>query len=156
MARAYSDDLRRKILEAYGRGSGSLEELAQRVGVSHGYTKKIRKQQLRSGQMERVPQRYGTRSRTTPEIRAQLREMIRRQPDLTLAELQSRLYENSRVPLSVSRLWRVIRKMGLPLKKSRSTRRSRTRRKTGSAASRGGNRSSRLTPGSGWLWMRAE
>ena len=140
MARAYSDDLRRKILEAYGRGSVSLGELAQRFGVSPGYTKKIRKQQLRSGQMERVPQRYGTRSRTTPEVRAQLREMIRRQADLTLAELQSRLYESSRVQWSVSRLWRVIRQMGLPLKKSRSTRRSRTRRKTGSAARRGGNR----------------
>ena len=51
---AYSDDLRRKILEAYGRGSVSLAELAQRFGMSHGYSKKIRKQQLRRWCWEEV------------------------------------------------------------------------------------------------------
>lgn len=140
MARAYSDDLRRKILESYGRKSASLKELAQRFGVSHGYTKKIRKQQLRSGQMERIPQRYGGRRRATAEVQVQLREMLRRQPDLTLAELQDRLYENSRMQFSVSGLWRVIGRMGLPLKKSRSTPQSKTRRKHSSVVRHGGIR----------------
>jgi len=140
MARAYSDDLRRKILEEYERGRVSLEELAQRFGVSHGYTKKIRKQQQRSGQMERTPQRYGGRRRATAEVQAQLREMMRRQPDLTLAELQDKLYENSRVQFSVSGLWRVIGRMGLRLKKSRFTPKSKTRRKHSSAVRHGGTR----------------
>jgi hypothetical protein len=69
MARAYSDDLRRKILEAYGRGSGSLAGLAERFGVSHGYTTKVRKQQLRSGQIGRALQRYGRRGRCRPRRR---------------------------------------------------------------------------------------
>jgi transposase len=140
MARAYSNDLRRKLLEAYDRGEGSLRELAVRFAVSHGYTKKIRKQQLRSGQMERVAQRYGEHRRATVEWQGRLREMIRRQPDLTLAEMQQKLYEAHREQWSVSGLWRVIARMGLRLKKSRSTPPSKTRRKRSSAVRPGGNR----------------
>ena len=84
MGRPYSNDLRRKILEAYGRGGVSLAGLAEQFGVSYGYTKKLRKQQLRSGRMERVPQRHGGRRRATAKVQARLREMIRQQPDLTL------------------------------------------------------------------------
>src|SRR5271157_1202493 len=60
MPRAYSDDLRCKLLQVYVRSDIGLEELAKQFGVSYGYTKKIRRQQLQSGQRERVPQsRYG-------------------------------------------------------------------------------------------------
>ena len=60
MAQAYSNDLRCKILESYAREEGSLRELAERFAVSHGYTKKIHREQLHTGQMERKPQsRYG-------------------------------------------------------------------------------------------------
>src|SRR5713226_1343785 len=111
MAKAYSNDLRRKILERYQRGSGSLAELAERFGVSHGYTKKIRKQQLRTGQMERPAHRAGRRSRVTPEVEAQLRSWIREQPDLTLEELQQRLQESRSLYLSIGRLWGVLRQL---------------------------------------------
>ena len=140
MARAYSNDLRRKILEAYGPGSASLAELAKRFSVSHGYTKKIREQQLRTGQMERVAQRHEGNCRATEEVRAQLREMVRQQPDVTLAELQRRLYESSRVQFSVSGLWRVLRRMKLRFKKNRSGLKNKTRRKPNSAVRHGGNR----------------
>jgi len=55
MARAYSDDLRRRILEAYGQGEGSEAGLAQRFRVSVSYVKKIRRQLRHTGKMERVP-----------------------------------------------------------------------------------------------------
>jgi hypothetical protein len=34
MARPYSDDLRRKLLEAHDKGNGPLAELAERFGMS--------------------------------------------------------------------------------------------------------------------------
>jgi hypothetical protein len=37
MARAYSDDLRRKFLEAHKQGEGSLAKLAARFHVSVGW-----------------------------------------------------------------------------------------------------------------------
>lgn len=125
MARAYSNDLRRKMLELYERGGISLAALAQRFRVSYGFAKKIRQQQLRTGQMERIPQQYGTRKQATEEVQQQLREMLRQQPDLTLAELREKLQESRRVKLSISGLWRVLQRMGLHLKKNAP--RSRTR-----------------------------
>ena len=118
MAKAYSNDLRRKILERYQRGGVSLQELAERFGVSHGYTKKIRKQQLRTGQMQRPPYQAGRRSRVTPEIEAELRSWVRKQPDLTLQELQQRLQESRSLHLSIGRLWWVLRQLELRLKKN--------------------------------------
>jgi hypothetical protein len=41
MARAYGDDLRRKLLSAYDEGEEALEELADRCLVSLGWAEKI-------------------------------------------------------------------------------------------------------------------
>ena len=95
-----------------------MSELAERFGVSHGYTKKIRKQQLRTGQMERPAYRAGRRSRVTPEMEAELRSWVQEQPDLTLAELQQRLQRTHSLHLSMGRLWLVLRQLKLPLKKN--------------------------------------
>lgn len=129
MAKAYSNDLRRKILERYQHGDGSLWELAERFGVSHGYTKKIRKQQLRTGQMERPEYRPGRRSRVTPEIEAVLRSWVQKQPDLTLQELQQRLQQAHSLPLSLGRLWLALRQLQLRRKKNSSGPRTRHARK---------------------------
>ena len=118
MAKAYSNDLRRKILEGYQRGSVSLSELAERFGVSHGYTKKIRKQQLRTGQMERPAYQAGRRSRVTPEMEAQVLSWVQRQADLTLQELQQRLQRTHSLHLSIGRLWLLLRELKLRLKKN--------------------------------------
>src|SRR5215470_9842655 len=40
MARAYSNDLRRKVLQAYDEGEDTLEELAEQFRVSLGWAKK--------------------------------------------------------------------------------------------------------------------
>jgi hypothetical protein len=48
MARAYEDDLRRKIFEAHGKGHGSFRTLAAVFGVSLGYVEKIFRQRQAS------------------------------------------------------------------------------------------------------------
>ena len=70
MARAYSDDLRRKLLEAHDQGQASLSELAARYGVSRGWVWKISAARKRSGQVERQPYRPGPRSRLNSEVLA--------------------------------------------------------------------------------------
>ena len=118
MAKAYSNDLRRKILERYQRGDASLSALAERFGVSHGYTKKIRKQQLRTGQMERSEYRAGRRSQVTPAIEVALRSWVQQRPDWTLAELQQQLQQTHSLRLSVGRLWLALRQLQLRRKKN--------------------------------------
>ena len=140
MARAYSNDLRRKLLEAHEQGQGTLEELAEEFRVSLGFAKKISAALRRTWRMERTEQRHGRINQVTALVQERLREWLRQQPDRTLGELQRQLREQMQVSVSVPRLWVVLRQMQLRLKKSRSTPRSRTLRKTGSAARRGGRR----------------
>jgi transposase len=122
MPTAYSDDLRRKLLEAHQRKEGSLSQLAQRFSVSLGWALKISSQQHRTGKMERAPgRRRGPASKITAKIQQELQEWITKQADLTLAELQLRLYEQRQLEISLSRLWTVLKGLGLRLKKSRST-----------------------------------
>ena len=69
-----------------------------------------------------------------------MRRLLREQADRTLLALQQGLWETEGVPFSIQHLWRLLRRLDLPLKKSRPTRRSKTRRKTGNAARRGRSR----------------
>jgi transposase len=122
MAKAYSDDLRRKLLEAHQEGEESLAALAGRFRVSVGWAKKISATLRRTGRMERPPSgRRGPRSKITAEVQRHLRSLVARQSDLTLAEMQQRLRTDLRLEVSLSRLWTVLRQMGLRLKKSRYT-----------------------------------
>src|SRR5271167_1061780 len=88
MARPYANDLRRKFLQAYEQGKGTLGELAEQFGVSEGWAKKISANRTRTGKIDRPPWRPGPVSRVTVEVQGWLREQIRKQPDLTLMELQ--------------------------------------------------------------------
>jgi transposase len=142
MAKPHSDDLRRRILGAWERGEGSEPELAVRFLVSYGYVKKIRRQQLRTGTMTRVPHRPGRKPKFTAPIRERLRTWLRQQPDLTLSELQDKLRGQAQLSVSRPSLWLVLRKMGMRLKKSRSTPASGTQTRTGN----GGKSSSPSSP----------
>src|SRR5260370_2641336 len=89
MGRAFCDDLRCRILEAYARGGVSLRLLAERYAVSFEYVRKIRKQQLRSGRLERVRQRrHGPERRVTAEVAGRIRGEGARRPDVELRELR--------------------------------------------------------------------
>jgi transposase len=127
MARAYSDDLRRKLLEAHGLGKGTLPELAERFGVSVPWAWKISAAHKRSGSVERVPQsRHGRVSRVD---RAQVKRLLKSKPDLVLRELREELERTTGVAVSHTQMWRVVRELDLRLKKSRSTPASETPKK---------------------------
>jgi transposase len=135
MAKAYGDDLRRKLLEAHDRGEGTLLELAERFSVSGQWAWKISAQRKHSGQMERIEQRRrGRISKITPEVQQQLRRLLREQADATLAELQERMQQGRKLHISLGLLWKTLRKIGLRLKKSHSMPKSRTRKKAASNA----------------------
>src|SRR5674476_1199010 len=70
--------------------------------------------------------RYGPVSRVSAEVQAQLRAELRRQPDLTLAELGERLQHSLGLRLSKTRWSEVLLRLGLRRKKNRLTPPSRT------------------------------
>ena len=131
MARPYSDDLRRKLLEAFDQGKGSLSELAGRFGVSLGWAWKVSAARKRTGRMERPGYRPGAKRRIDEQA---LAGILRSHPDATLVELQAELENKSGLRFSTQHLWRVVKRLGFRLKKSRSTPKNATRKRTASGA----------------------
>lgn len=129
MPKAYSDDLRCKLLEGYEAKAGSLRKLALQFRVSWGFAKKIRSQELATGQKARpVQKRHGPIGRVSAAMQEKLRRWLQEQPDLTEAELQERLASQG-VHVVKSRVGQVLRHMGLRRKKIAAGKRARPRRK---------------------------
>ena len=137
MAKAYSDDLRRKVLSAYASGKGTMRELAARFDVSYGWVRKVAAAQRQTGRAERIPQRRAP-SRVDYEL---IRSLVEAQPDIVLVELQRKAAWHG-VRASTVHLWRILAKLGLRLKKSRSTLSSATPKTTSANA----KPTSRLSP----------
>jgi transposase len=131
MARAYSDDLRRKLLEAHAAGKGTLAELGERFGVSLGWAWKISSARKRTGSMERRLYQAGPRMRVDREP---IRLLLEAKPDLYLYELQAQLEASTGQRVSKPHLWKIAGELGFRRKKSRSTLPSETRTRTGSVA----------------------
>jgi transposase len=143
MARAYSDDLRGKVLAAYAAGKGTLKELAERFGVSYGWVAKIHAMELRNGSRLRPPQRSrGRQSRIDAGL---VRSLVKQRPDIVLRELQQEMREAG-TAVSIAHLARVLGRLGLRLKKSRSMPPSATRKPTASAAKPSSRESGRSRP----------
>jgi len=143
MGKPLGDDLRRKLLFAYDQGEGTLEELAGRFLVSQGWAKKISAARNRSGQAERVPHKPGRKPRVGAEQQKLVITWVASQPDLTLIEIKAKLQTEAGITLGVPRVWRLLRKLNLRLKKSRSTPPSAIPKPTKSGAKSSSQRSAR-------------
>jgi len=132
MAKPYGDDLRRKFLLAYDQGEETLGELADRFLVSVGWAKKLSAQRNRSGHAERVPHQPGRKWRAGAEVQREVMDWVASKPRSDLAQLQARLHSEAGLSLSLGRIWHLLKKLGLRLKKSHSTRSSAIARPTAS------------------------
>ena len=128
MARPYSDDLRSKLLEAHDLGKGTLAELADRFGVSLGWACKISAARRRTGSTQRKLYRPGPKARVDREA---VQGLLERKPDLYLRELQAELKQLTGVAVSTPHLWKIVRELGLRLKKTHSMPASGTAKRTG-------------------------
>lgn len=123
-----------------------MAELAERFMVSLAYGKQLRGQFRRTGHMQRIEQRRGAPRKLLVEHRKQLRPWRLAVPDLTLEQLGAKLEQEGGLVISRAQVARGLKRMGLKLKKSRSTPRSATRKKPaggGKSWSRGSLRSHR-------------
>lgn len=127
MATAYSDDLRRKLLQAHDEGEGTLRELADLFRVSYGWAVKISAARGKTGKMERQPgAKRGRVSKITPEIQTYIKNEVAAKPDSTLAELQLKLFEEKQLEVSIGRLRSVLEDLNLRFKKNDSGVRTRS------------------------------
>jgi transposase len=153
MARRYSDDLRRKLLEAHDLGKGTLAELADRFGVSLSWAWKISSARKRTGSAERKPFRPGPKVRLDREA---VRRLLEAQPDLYLRELQAEFKASTGSQVSTPHLWKIVGELGFRLKTNRSTPGSATRKRTASGATSLYIGCGRLRRNGLCSWMKAE
>lgn len=110
---AYSPDLRERILSAVERGKGSLRELADLFLVSLSTIVRLLRHYRASGSLLPKPHAGGPCPLLDADACQRLRDLVREQPDATLAELQERLG----IPCSLSTLCRTLQRLGLSRKK---------------------------------------
>jgi transposase len=133
MPKAYSDDLRCKLLERYEAGAGSLQQLAVQFHVSGGLPRRSGRSSWPLVKKERpVQRRHGPISRIGAAMQEKLCAWLQEQPDLTEAELQERLASQG-VHVVKSRVGQVLRQIGLRRKKIAAGKRARPRRKSQAA-----------------------
>ena len=114
--KALSMDLRRRILAAYDQGRWTRKEVAQRYDVSLGMVQKLLRMRRHQGDITPAYHRCGRKTLFTAAHRQQLRQALKRQSDLTLAELRQELGLDCSLPA----IHYVLINMGLSLKKRRS------------------------------------
>jgi transposase len=129
MAAPYSDDLRSRVLSAYARGM-ETKEVAESLDVSPAWARRVKQRHRETGELTHRP--LGGK-RFEKIDRGRLVELIRQQPDMTLAELRDELG----VSCALSAVCTALKKLGLSFKKRPSTRRSRTGRMLRIAVPRG-------------------
>ena len=111
--KAYSQDLRKRILDTVQRGDGTLGQIARRFLVSVSFITRLLQLHRSTGSLEPKPHGGGNPAVLLPEDLEQLRELVRQQPDATLEELRQRLGDSC----SLMTISRALRKLGLPRKK---------------------------------------
>ena len=125
--KAYSNDLRRKIVSAYERGGRSQREIAELFGVSPATVRNFVRRKRERGSPDQLPRGGGAPARLDEAACAELRLPIAASPDATLEEAREHLAREAGVSVGLSAVCRALAKMGLPRKKSRSTPQSATR-----------------------------
>ena len=115
--RAYSIDLRQKIVEAYDRGVGSQRQIAETFGVSRSFVEKLLYRRRTTGNIAPLPQGGGGKPALDNETLALVRQLVKEEPDATLEELCEAVHRQRGVRVSVSNMCTRLKHMGLPRKK---------------------------------------
>jgi len=130
----YSLDLRDRIMQALQAGNASQPAIAARFCVSLSFVEKLWQRFRHSGSSAAQPH-AGGRRRALIDHTALLRREVEHQPDATLEALRERLAAAPGPQVRAATVCRELQRLKLPVKKSRSTRRSATQNESKRCAS---------------------
>jgi transposase len=111
--RAYSYDLRERILLAVHRGEHSVREIAHLFAVSVSFVVRLLRRWRRTGTFDPAPHGGGPHRRLDDQTLQRLRQLVHDHPDATLRELRDLLG----LPCHVSTIDRALRRLGITHKK---------------------------------------
>jgi transposase len=130
--KAYSQDLRERVLRALARGERPTD-IAVRLEVSRVWVYQVLRRFKQTGQRGSLPMGGHRRSRVAA-LESTLRGWIEAEVDVTLAELCARLGKRG-IMIKVPALWHQLNKWKLTFKKNSTRQRAVARRRPGSACS---------------------
>jgi len=116
--KAYSLDLRERVVAAYQNGVESIGEVSEQFQVSESFLKKMLARHRANGDL--APRGHGGgKKRTLSEsLRNWLLKTVLDEPDITLADLQERVAGKKQITVSVPTLSRELRGLNLRRKKN--------------------------------------
>jgi transposase len=123
MGRPYSQDLRKRVVDA--AGTTSRRQAAARFGVGVATAIRWMAALTTTGTVAAGPQGRARRSKLDPH-EAYLRGLIAERDDMTLEEMRARLKDEHDLTVGMGTLWAFLDARGLTYKKRQPTPRSRT------------------------------
>jgi transposase len=115
--KAYSTDLREKLVLAYESGEGTLDEVADTFGVGRCTVARMMKLRRAGRSLAPLPHGGGYPALLDEKVLALLQSQVAAQPDATLFELAAHLQRKAKVEVHLSTVCRALQKLGLPRKK---------------------------------------
>ena len=115
--KAYSLDLRQRVLSAALRGDRTIPEVAELFGVSMTFVNKMLRLHRAGADLAPRPHGGGHTPRLGARHHRLLRAAVAAHNDATLGELRERLEAQAGVAVSDSTVSRALKALGLPRKK---------------------------------------
>ena len=112
--RAYSRDLRLRVLNACLEGTCSQREVARRFDVSRTFVSRLVKRYRETGEFVAKDRSGGRRRKIGSKDREALRRLIQDRPDATLSELCERFHTLTGIDVSVSTMHRALKAVREP------------------------------------------
>ena len=155
MPRAYSADLRERVLVAWERRDGTQAEIARRFSLALSTVENWLRQARVDGRRTAKPRAGGAPPRLDGRALEMLRLLVQEDNAATLAEYADRLAARTGVRVSPPVLCRALRRLGLPRKKRLSARARWIRPRSPPSAPPTSSTSKRSVPSASSSWTRA-
>jgi transposase len=123
--KAYSLDLRQKIVDAYAEGNLSQRQLAQQFRVALSFVEKLLKQHRETGNIAPKKRLNQTPTKLNDEQLKVLEQLVEEHNDATLEELRALLEQKTGVRIGRSTVDRMLSKLDLTVKKNTPSNRKR-------------------------------
>jgi len=127
--RAYSSDVRQKVVQAYEAGRGSQRALARLLGVSLSFVQELLQRDRRTGSVAPQPHGGGKPRKVAPHG-AEIARLHTGQPDASWAERGEQLAKTVHVRVSRMTMSRALERLGLTREKRLFTPLSKRRRRS--------------------------
>ena len=121
--RAYSLDLRQRVLKAYDEKKGTVRQIAERFKVGEWWVYKLKRQRGGGGGIAPRKGKVGQPRRLGPEQLNRLTQYVDKHPDATLEQIHEKLA----VSCTLVTIHHTLQRLGYRYKKNAAGQRTRSR-----------------------------